>query len=185
MRLEKLKLKLGTYEALQKRLQIERDSNLCVANSLIWVIEELIRNPEVCDRINFQKILDFRTAQLKPDSILNRQLRDIRAIEPFSGKVLRISKEAEDEVIDLALKEVRSATGINLVCGREHYSPQNVDKLVHFGTLPNMRYILLTSCHAEPLFPQPSWQVLVSKLRDGEELEPYGGNTVFLKVENN
>lgn len=173
---------LGSREVLEKRLELEENSEFCLTNSLQWSIYEIVHDPQLLEKIDFNKIKELRKQQLAPNSILQKKLRDIRRNEPMSGKLVKENRNAENEIIESMMREIEITTGLKIAWHYEHFASDQIDKLIQLGTMPNIRCILLTPGHAEPLFPQKSVDELRQKIENGAILEAYGGNIIVMEI---
>lgn len=175
---------LGSRGKFVHRIEIEENEkeDLCLANSLQWVIEDILKDPTVIAKINFEEIRNLRRNQLNSNSPLQQQLREAWALAQ-GGTATYLNFEAEEQVITSMVSEVNRATGIILTWSRAYYSPNDFEKLINDATIGNTECILLTPGHAQPLFPQRSPIELQSKLNSGSVFNgaPYNGNIILFR----
>jgi hypothetical protein len=168
----------STRDLVEKRHHIENTETdpVCLVNTFQWCMEDL--GIEIT-KIDFEKFRQERINDLSKNSDLKRKVRDAFGWgQPHKAEQLYV--DAESRLIVEMINEVQKNTGRTINWIRKEYEPEQIDQLNIDVLLHHAEGMLMLPSHVEKLFPQPSPEDLIDKLKRSSDY--LGGNVVLLSL---
>lgn len=169
---------IGSRQTLQQRIDLENNEKqpVCLVNALQWALEDLLHDLTLARKVDFESVRQKRLDQFQPHSPLRQKIWSVQGDNTRIGWAY---VDAENEIIQMILDEVKKVTEIQINFERTDFGPDDIQLLHAQLDIDRAVGILMIPGHVEKLFPQPSEAVLINKLERNTGC--IGGNIVILR----